>query len=103
MISANVLYMRISTVRGKKVESKTRTIDEIYDLPMTELTETELNTLVEYKAEQLAREEHFNAMQEAMVQHNEELRQIHLNMAQKHKSTLSKLTEIALNRYESES
>ena len=84
-------------------ETKARSIDETIDLPYNELTEEEIDNLVEYKAARKAQETFFEEQRKAQAAHNEEVRQIHLNMATKHRTNLERLTEMALNRLESES
>ena len=84
-------------------ETKPRSIDETIDLPYSELTEEEIDNLVEYKAGVKAQQAYFEEQRAAQAKHNEEIRQIHIDMATKHRANLERLTEMALNRLESES
>ena len=86
---------------GVQVEdSGPRTIDELVDLPYSEMTEDEIELLVEWKAANKARDEEHQRRMEALQAHFAEEIAIHRQAAADSKAVLDNLTAAALARLE---
>ena len=77
-----------------------RTIDELVDLPYSEMTEEEIDLLVEWKAANRARDEEHQRRMEALQAHFAEEIAIHRQAAAESKAVLDNLTAAALARLE---
>lgn len=77
-------------------QKKERSINELVDLPYSEMTEDEIERLVEWKAENKARDATFTKMVEENKAHNEEIAAIHRAMADEAKTQLEAMTAQAL-------
>lgn len=75
-----------------------RTIDELVDLPYSEMTEEEIDILVEWKATNKARDEEHQRRMEALQAHFAEEIAIHRQAAAESKAVLDNLTAAALAR-----
>lgn len=81
-------------------EKKTRSIDELADLPYSEMTEDEIAMMVEFRASVIARDENHMQRMEENRQHMEEIAEIHRKAAQKAIDRLEDLKERARKRYD---
>ena len=77
-----------------------RTIDELVDLPYSEMTEEEVELIVEWKAANKARDEEHRRRMEALQAHFAEEIAIHRQAAAESKAVLDNLTAAALARLE---
>ena len=77
-----------------------RTIDELVDLPYSEMTEEEVELIVEWKATNRARDEEHQRRMEALQAHFAEEIAIHRQAAAESKAVLDNLTAAALARLE---
>ena len=75
-----------------------RTIDELVDLPYSEMTEEEIELLVEWKATNRARDEEHQRRMDALQAHFAEEIAIHRQAAAESKAVLDNLTAAALAR-----
>ena len=75
-----------------------RTIDELVDLPYSEMTEEEIELLVEWKAANRARDEEHQRRMDALQAHFAEEIAIHRQAAAESKAVLDNLTAAALAR-----
>ena len=75
-----------------------RTIDELVDLPYSEMTEEEIDLLVEWKAANKARDEEHQQRMDALQAHFAEEIAIHRQAAAESKAVLDNLTAAALAR-----
>ena len=81
-------------------KKKPRGINELIDLPYSEMTEEEIELIVEFKAAIKARDEqHAEAMKTLQEGIDAEIA-IHQEMADKAMNTLNELTRPAINRFE---
>ena len=86
---------------GVQVEdSGPRTIDELVDLPYSEMTEEEVELIVEWKAANKARDEEHQRRMDALQAHFAEEIAIHRQAAAESKAVLDNLTAAALARLE---
>lgn len=81
-------------------DSGPRTIDELVDLPYSEMTEEEIDLLVEWKAANRARDEEHRRRMDALQAHFAEEIAIHRQAAAESKAVLDNLTAAALSRLE---
>lgn len=77
-----------------------RTIDELVDLPYSEMTEEEVELIVEWKAANRARDEEHQRRMDALQAHFDEEISIHRQAAAESKAVLDNLTAAALARLE---
>ena len=77
-----------------------RTIDELVDLPYSEMTEEEVELIVEWKAANKARDEEHQRRMEALQAHFAREIAIHRQAAAESKAVLDNLTAAALSRLE---
>ena len=75
-----------------------RTIDELVDLPYSEMTEDEIELIVEWKAANRARDEEHQRRMDALKAHFAEEIAIHRQAAAESKAVLDNLTAAALAR-----
>ena len=75
-----------------------RTIDELVDLPYSEMTEEEIELLVEWNAANRARDEEHQRRMDALQAHFAEEIAIHRQAAAESKAVLDNLTAAALAR-----
>ena len=75
-----------------------RTIDELVDLPYSEMTEEEIDMLVEWKAANKARDDEHQRRMDALQAHFAEEIAIHRQAAAESKAVLDNLTAAALAR-----
>lgn len=83
-------------------EKGERTAEELYSscLPYSEMTEEEIDKLVEYKAGLMVRDETYLATLKAQAEQMEEIRQIHLAAAAKSQERFIELCRKAGEGYE---
>ena len=81
-------------------DSGPRTIDELVDLPYSEMTEEEVELIVEWKAANKARDEEHQRRMDALQAHFAEEIAIHRQAAAESKAVLDNLTAAALARLE---
>lgn len=79
-----------------------RSINEIIDLPYSQMSEDEIELVVEFKADRAAQEAKYKQEIEMIQENLDHIAQVHLDMAQKASSTLNELTAHALKRLEEE-
>ena len=77
-----------------------RTIDELVDLPYSEMTEDEIELIVEWKAANRARDEEHQRRMDALQAHFAEEIAIHRQAAAESKAVLDNLTAAAITRLE---
>jgi len=75
-----------------------RTIDELVDLPYSEMTEEEVELIVEWKAANKARDEEHRRRMDALQAHFAEEIAIHRQAAAESKAVLDNLTAAAIAR-----
>lgn len=80
-------------------ESEIRSINELIDLPYSEMTEEEIAYVIDYKAEIKARDEAYQARMDALKAHCEEVKAIHKQIADNAQATLEALTQHAIEQY----
>lgn len=81
-------------------DSGPRTIDELVDLPYSEMTEEEVELIVEWKATNKARDEEHRRRMDALQAHFAEEIAIHRQAAAESKAVLDNLTAAAIARLE---
>lgn len=80
-------------------EQEERSLDLLLKLPYSEMTEEEIERVIEYRAEIKKRDdEHAEKMQMLKDAMNEEI-EIHKDMANKAQTVLDELTAHAINRF----
>lgn len=79
---------------------KIRDINDLIDLPYSEMTEEEIERVVEYKAEIKARDAEHKARMDALHETMQENIAIHRNMAETSETLLNDLTAHAIGRFE---
>lgn len=79
-----------------------RTIDQLIDLPYSEMTEEEIELVVNYKAEVKARDESYQAQIDAVNEAMQTMIQANQEIADANNSTLNALVSDALKRLEDE-
>lgn len=85
---------------GEIEKPKPRKIDEIIDLPYSELTDEEIESLVEFKAECKTRDALYSE-QMRMIQDNlAEMARANQEIAEKAERQLQELTQHAIKRFE---
>ena len=84
-------------------EGKTRSIDELADLPYSEMTEEEIELMVEFRATIKARDTAYTEAMNALRAHNNEMIEIAQKESEAAKSALKKLVEQANTFYENAS
>ena len=102
MVTAEFLDILEEPVEEEPVEEekKPRSINELIDLPYSEMTEEEIELVVEFKASVKARDaQHEEAMKILQEGINAEIA-IHQEMADKAQTTLDEMTKHAINRFE---
>lgn len=94
--------MTTSTDETMKTEEP-RGIDELIELPYSQMNDEEIEAVIQFKATQAAQDAKYQ-IEIDMIQANlEDIAQIHRNMAQEASETLNMLTAHALRRLEEES
>ena len=83
----------------EQAQEMPRTIDELIDLPYSEMTEEEIALVVDFKAEVKARDAQHAARMEAIQESIAENAAVHRAMAEKADDLLTKLTEHAIEQY----
>lgn len=76
-----------------------RSIDQLWDLPYSEMTDDEIALIIQYKADIQTRDELHSAKMTALKQTFEEVAQSHRDAAQHAKDVLDQLTQHAIDRY----
>lgn len=84
-------------------ENKERSIDELIDLPYSEMTDDEIERVIEFKAACKARDETHKAQIAAIESHMQEISATHKALADKLEASLQAQTEYALRRLADES
>lgn len=77
-----------------------RSIDKLYDLPYSEMTEEEVELIVEYKATIKARNEEYERQREMMDKALQEQIEIAKERSRNVQDTLDRLVAHAIGRYE---
>lgn len=85
------------------VQEKPRTINDLIDLPYSEMTEDEIALVVEFKANIKARDAEHEARMEALHESMAESAAANREIAQKADALLTELTAHAIERYKEES
>jgi len=80
--------------------SNPRSIDEIIDLPRSELTDEEIDLLIDWKASIKARDEAYQQRMELQRQANEEALRITRETAQEARQALNVLVNKAIDKWE---
>lgn len=80
-------------------EPKERTINELMDLPYSEMTEEEIGRVVEFKAAVKARDEEFQRRMDAMTEKMNAVSEMHMKSARAADALLAELTAHAINQY----
>lgn len=80
-----------------------RTIDELMDLPYSEMTDEEIERVVEFKAANIARDAEHVARMDALHEALEVEIGLHRDMADTAQTKLEELTAHAISRFENES
>lgn len=100
MVTAEFLDVIEDMENEENEEKKPRGINDLIDLPYSEMTEEEIELVVEFKASVKARDaQHAEAMKVLQDGINAEIA-IHQEMANKAMDTLNALTKHAINRFE---
>lgn len=81
---------------------KPRSIDELIDLPYSEMTEDEIALVVDFKAACKSRDEMHGERMRLIAEQLNEMAQVNLSIAQQAQSQLDRLTAHAIARFESE-
>lgn len=81
-------------------DTEPRTIDELVDLPYSEMTEEEVELIIEWKAANKVRDEEHRRRMDALQAHFAEEIAIHRQAAAESKAVLDNLTAAALARLE---
>ena len=84
-------------------ENKERSINELLHLSYAEMTDDEIERVIEFKAACKARDETHKARIAAIENHMQEISNIHKAMADKLEASLQAQTEYALRRLADES
>lgn len=84
-------------------EPKERSINELIDLPYSEMTDEEIARVVDFKATIKARDDAYIQRQTELREHMEEIAAIHGEMAAKAEAQLKELTAHAINDYKAAS
>lgn len=77
-----------------------RTIDELIDLPYSEMTDEEIELVVNFKASVIAREEEYKQRMQMLHDQMQEKIEIHREAANRSSEQLNRLTKLALDRFE---
>ena len=80
-----------------------RSINKLIDLPYSEMTDEEIEIVIEFKAAVRARDAIYSQEMQAIKDSLEETSAMHLALAQSIEQTLADMTKHAIERYESES
>lgn len=80
-------------------ETNTRTIDELIDLPYSEMSEDEISLVVEWKAAIKARDAEYEQRMKMLSEKLDEIRDIHLQTAHDAGALLEQLTAHAIDNY----
>lgn len=86
-------------VTQETAEPKERSINELIDLPYSEMTEDEIARVVDFKAAIKARDEGFQRRMEEMQNHLDEIREVHMQTARNADALLAELTAHAIAGY----
>ncbi len=84
-------------------ETQERSIDELIDLPYSEMTDEEIERVVQFKADVQTQENLYNAQIQAISDTLNQAAQANLLVAQKASETLDTLTKHAIERFMNES
>jgi hypothetical protein len=85
------------------VKPKERSINELIDLPYSEMTDEEIARVVDFKAAIKARDTEFKRRMEEMQNHLEEIKAVHMETARNADALLAELTAHAINDYKAAS
>ena len=80
-------------------EPKERSINELIDLPYSEMTDEEIARVVDFKAAIKARDEEFKRRMEEMQNHLDEIKEVHMQTARNADALLAELTAHAIADY----
>ena len=78
---------------------KPRSINEIIHLPYSELTDEEIELVIEFKANAIARDEEHKARMQALNDAMKEKARMHAENAKKSQDLLESLTQHAINLF----
>lgn len=81
-------------------QRKPRTINELIDLPYSDMTEEEIERVIEFKAQNKARDAEHEARMTALHEALQESINIHRTMAEASQAKLEELTAHAIGRFE---
>lgn len=90
----------ILPVEAVEEKPKDRTIDEIWDLPYSELTDSELESLIAYKSAIAARDALYSEKMRLLSKTMEQAAAAHMEVAQAAMNTLQDLTAHAVARFQ---
>lgn len=91
------------TLDFEETDQKERTIDELFGLSYSEMTDDEIERLTQYKIEREVKSKEMELMQEAIERDLQNKRDVYEAEAANSRELLNSLTEHAINRLKAES
>lgn len=89
----------VEAMENQETEKRERSIDELYDLPYSEMTEEEIERLVQYKADVQTRTALYNEQIQQISDTLEEVRRVNMEAAQQAMEQLDQMTAHAIQRF----
>lgn len=92
--------MDIEQTEDEVVEPEVvRSINELIDLPYSEMSEAEIELVIQFKADIQTRDNLYNAQMQMISETLQQAAKAHLDLANQASATLNELTTHAINRF----
>lgn len=89
----------VEAMENQETEKRERSIDELYDLPYSEMTEEEIERIVQYKADKQTRTALYNEQIQQISDTLEEVRRVNMEAAQQAMEQLDQMTAHTIQRF----